>query len=568
MDATMASFAGSGEWALLQNCHLGLKFLADLEDALVKVDTETVGEEARVLITSEPHPKFPIGLLQMSIKLTNEPPPGIKAGIKRSYGWFNQEMLDSYRRPEWKPMLFAQCFIHSIVVERKKFGPIGFCIPYEFNQGDWQASVQFLQNHVATIGDDIKRGAQVSWITVRYMISEIQYGGRITDNKDRVMFNTICEVHMNANVVEPGYEFYPGYGIPVFEEFSKHKEFLDSYPEVDPPEVFGLHSNADIIYRTRQSQLTLNTILDIQPRGAGGGGGKSAEQIVVEIADDFLKRLPPVWRLDVVRDLMKKQDDKKPLNIFCRQEVERLNVCLKRVYQNLTDLKQAIAGIVVMSADLQAVRDSIHDAKVPQKWIIVSWVSPTMGLWFEEVILRQRQLDSWVREERPAKYWLTGFYNPQGFLTSVRQEVTRAHKNEGWALDDVQLKSEVLKMEKQEVEGPPKEGVYIYGLFLEGAGWDKIKQRLKDPLPKEPPRELPILFVTAIQGEDNRKVPPGMAKSKEKAMSKYECPVYKYPNRNDINWIFDVPLNCEDLEGISAKHFWQLRGVCILCSVE
>ena len=585
MDATLAAFAGCGEWALLQNCHLGLKFLEELETVLIKTDPDQIGEETRVLVTTEAHKKFPIGLLQMSIKLTNEPPPGIKAGIKRTYGWFNQEMLDSYRRQEWKPMLFTQCFIHSLVVERRKFGPIGFCIPYEFNQGDWQASVQFLQNHMATIGDDVKKGAQVSWITVRYMISEIQYGGRITDNKDRVMFNTICEVNMNANVVEPGFEFFSGYGIPTFEEYQRHKEYLDSYPEVDPPEVFGLHSNADIIYRTRQSQQTLTTILDIQPRGSSGGSGKTPDQIVIEMSDDFLKRLPPVWKLDVVRDLMKKIDDRKPLNIFCRQEIERLNVCISRVFENLTSLKQAIAGIVVMSSDLQAVRDAIYNAKVPAKWIMVSWSryavsvwtreegclflnththSPTMGLWFEEVLLRQRQLDSWCREDRPPKYWLTGFYNPQGFLTSVRQEVTRAHKNEGWALDDVLLKTEVLKIEKHEVERPPPEGVFIYGLFLEGAGWDKNRQRLKDPLPKEPPKELPVLFVTAIQGEDSRggKTTGGIGAKKEKAMMKYECPVYKYSIRNDVNWIFDVHLNCEETEGISAKHFWQVCHVC------
>ena len=567
MDATFAALAGSGEWALLQNCHLGLKFLEDLEDTLVKLDPEAVGEEARILITSEPHSKFPIGLLQISIKLTNEPPPGIKASMKRSYGWFNQETLDGYRRPEWRPMLFAQCFIHSNVVERRKFGPIGFCIPYEFNQGDWQASVQFLQNHMATIGEDVKKGASVSWVTIRYMVSEIQYGGRITDNKDRVMFNTICEVNMNSSVCDPGFEFYQGYGIPTYEEYVRHKEFLELYPEVDPPEAFGLHSNADIIYRTRQSQHTLNTILDIQPRGASGGGGKSPEQIVIDMADDFLKRLPSPWKLDAVRELMKKIDDKKPLNIFCRQEVERLNVCIKLIYDTLKDLKLAIAGIVVMSTDLQSARDSLYDAKVPAKWVTVSWPSPTMGLWFEEVLTRQRQLDLWTKEDRPAKYWLTGFYNPQGFLTSVRQEVTRAHKSEGWALDDVSLRTEVQKVEKHEVERPPQEGVFIHGLYLEGAGWDKVRQRLRDPAPKDPPKELPILYVTAVQGDDTRRPPPGGAKGKEK-MAKYDCPVYKYSTRNDINWIFDVSLACEDLDGISAKNFWQLRGVCLLCSVD
>eukprot|EP00754_Rhynchopus_humris_P030089 Rhum_TRINITY_DN15257_c1_g1::Rhum_TRINITY_DN15257_c1_g1_i3::g.146501::m.146501/K10408/DNAH; dynein heavy chain, axonemal len=566
MDATMASFVGSGEWALLQNCHLGLKFLSDLEDTLVKVDPETVGEEARVLITSEPHKKFPIGLLQMSIKLTNEPPPGIKAGIKRSYGWFNQEMLDSYRRPEWKPMLFAQCFIHSNVVERRKFGPIGFCIPYEFNQGDWQASVQFLQNHMTAIGDDVKKGAQVSWITCRYMISEIQYGGRITDNKDRVMFNTICEVAMNDKILQPDYRFYTfpggqqGYGIPTFEEYAKHKEYLDNYPEVDPPEVFGLHSNADIIYRTRQCQQTLGTILDIQPRGAGAGGGKSPDEVVVEMANDFLKRLPAEWKLDQVRELLRKINQNLPLNVFCRQEIERLNVCISLIRMTLKDLKLAISGIVVMSAHLQEARDALYDAKVPPRWIVVSWPSPTMGLWFEEVLTRQRQLDSWTKEDRPPKFWLTGFYNPQGFLTSVRQEVTRGHKNEGWALDDVVLKTEVQKMERHEVDRAPAEGVYVYGLYLEGAGWDKGRQRLKDPLPKEPPRELPVLYVTAVQNDDGKKQP---GRQNKQVINKYDCPCYKYPRRNDINWVFDVSLSCEE-----EKHHWQLRGACLLCTVE
>eukprot|EP01063_Lacrimia_lanifica_P018008 TRINITY_DN2498_c0_g1_i2.p1 TRINITY_DN2498_c0_g1~~TRINITY_DN2498_c0_g1_i2.p1 ORF type:complete len:1214 (+),score=616.18 TRINITY_DN2498_c0_g1_i2:88-3642(+) len=565
MDAVNVSFQGSGEWALLQNCHLGLGFLADLEDVLVKTNLEDIGEEARILITSEPHKKFPIGLLQISIKLTNEPPPGVKAGIKRSYGWFNQEMLDSYRRPEWKPMLFTQCFIHSNVVERRKFGPIGFCIPYEFNQGDWQASVQFLQNHMTAIGDDVKKGAQVSWITVRYMIAEIQYGGRITDNKDRVMFNTICEVCMNDKILQQDYRFYHSqhygsYGIPNAEEYVKHKEFLDGYPEVDAPEVFGLHSNADIIYRTRQSQQTLSTILEIQPRGGGGGGGKSPDEVVVDAANDFLKRLPNEWRIDVVRDLLRKIGATMPLNIFCRQEIERLNVCVKLIRSTLKDLKLAIAGAVVMTPALQEARENLFDARVPPKWVVVSWPSPTMGLWFEEVLTRYKQLDTWTKEDRPAKYWLTGFYNPQGFLTSVRQEVTRGHKNEGWALDDVVLKTEVQKMEKHEVDRAPNEGVYVYGLYLEGAGWDKNKQRLKDPLPKEPPRELPVLYVTAVQGDDGKKQPGGRNKQ---VINKFDCPVYKYPKRNDINWVFDVQLNCEE-----EKHFWQLRGACLLCSVE
>ena len=129
---------------MLQNTHLGLDFLIELLATIQ--DTETVHEDFRLWLTTEVHPKYPINLLQASIKYTFEPPQGVKAGLKRTFTDVSQEELEYSNLPAWKPMLYAVAFLHTTVQERRKFGPLGWNIPYEYNQGDLNASKQYVMN--------------------------------------------------------------------------------------------------------------------------------------------------------------------------------------------------------------------------------------------------------------------------------------------------------------------------------------------------------------------------------------------------------------------------------------
>lgn len=146
-----------------QSCYIAL-MLPSLYELIVRLlslardqvtNTEGVNEAFRCWLTTEGNNNFPINLLQSSIKFTYDPPMGIRAGLRRTYALLTQDQLEISNLPQWRPMLYGVAFLHTTVQERRKFGPIGWNIPYEFNQSDFSATVQFIQNHLDEV--DVKK---------------------------------------------------------------------------------------------------------------------------------------------------------------------------------------------------------------------------------------------------------------------------------------------------------------------------------------------------------------------------------------------------------------------------
>uniref|UniRef100_A0A2K6F192 Dynein axonemal heavy chain 8 n=1 Tax=Propithecus coquereli TaxID=379532 RepID=A0A2K6F192_PROCO len=517
-----------GGWVLLQNCHLGLEFMEELLETLST--TEASDDSFRVWITTEPHDRFPITLLQTSLKFTNEPPQGVRAGLKRTFAGINQDLLDVSNLPMWKPMLYTVAFLHSIVQERRKFGPLGWNIPYEFNSADFSASVQFIQNHLDEC--DIKKG--VSWSTVRYMIGEVQYGGRVTDDFDKRLLNCFARVWFSEKMFEPSFSFYTGYKIPSCKTLDQYFEYIQSLPSLDNPEVFGLHPNADI-----------TAILEIIWAGRDTSRGRKR----IEKGEVVGREMTDVKSSFIVKARLIKMGHLNSMNIFLRQEIDRMQRVITILRSSLSDLKLAIEGTIIMSENLRDALDNMYDARIPQIWKRVSWDSSTLGFWFTELLERNAQFSTWIFEGRPNVFWMTGFFNPQGFLTAMRQEVTRAHK--GWALDTVTIHNDVLRQTKEEITSPPAEGVYIYGLYMDGAAWDRRNGKLTESTPKVLFTQIPVLHIFAI----NSTAP--------KDPKLYVCPVYKKPRRTDLTFITVVYLRTV----LSPDH-WILRGVALLCDIK
>ncbi len=172
--------------------------------------------------------------------MTYEPPKGIKNSLMRSYLSFENKHFEESKDPTpWKRLLFGLTFFHALVLERRKFGPLGWNIPYEFSAADLAISVLqlkiFLEEYV-----------EIQWVALNYIVAEANYGGRVTDDKDRRLISIILKTFYCPEALDENYTYSPSgiYRCPPEGNLESYRLFIKELPINDEPEIFGLHDNA------------------------------------------------------------------------------------------------------------------------------------------------------------------------------------------------------------------------------------------------------------------------------------------------------------------------------------
>jgi len=124
------------------------RWLGELEKILDNFGGDSGGNpNFRLFLLADPSPDVPIGILDRSIKLTNEPPAGLKANMKRAWTYFSKEEIED-KDIKVKSILFALCFFHSTVIERRRFGPKGWNMMYPFSTGDLRDSYLVMNRYI------------------------------------------------------------------------------------------------------------------------------------------------------------------------------------------------------------------------------------------------------------------------------------------------------------------------------------------------------------------------------------------------------------------------------------
>ncbi|XP_076380407.1 dynein heavy chain at 89D [Megalopta genalis] len=542
-----------GQWLMLQNCHLLLNFTRELEKLL-----ENFGKphpDFRLWLTTDPTPNFPIGILQQCLKVVTEPPSGLKLNLENTFFKMRPQTLEYCEHPVYKHLIYVLAFYHAVVQERRRYDKVGWNINYDFNESDFNVCTTILNTYLTKAlhaGD-----TRIPWNSLKYLIGEVMYGGRVIDSYDRRVSQTYMDEYFGDflfDVFQP-FHFYRDehvdYVIPTEGGRDDYLKFIEELPLVNTPEVFGLHPNAEIGYFTQAVKEMWSNLIELQPQAEASSTGASKDEFIDNIAKEVLDKVPGEYDLIKVKRTFGVAIT--PIAIVLFQELERFNKLIRTMKRTLLQLRKAIAGEIGMDTMLESISTALYNGVLPMEWArFAPATRKNLAGWMEHFEKRIQQYTDWSGGSEPIVLWLAGLHIPETYLAALVQMACRRNS---WSLDRSLTYTAVSRhIRVEQVEERPEQGCYVSGLYLEGARWDIVNQCLERSRPKILVEELPILIVIPIEAHRLR------------LQNTIKTPVYMTSDRRNamgVGLIFEANLTTSE----DISH-WVLQGVCLILNTD
>lgn len=236
-------------------------------------------KDFRLWLTTQPTDAFPLGILQKSLKVVTEPPDGLKLNMRSTLLKLSEESLNECPHPAFKPLVFVVSFFHAIIQDRRKYGKIGWNVSYDFNQSDFTISYKLLNMYLKKAFEN--KDEAIPWNSLKYLIGEAMYGGRVTDDWDRRILMTYLEEYMGDFLFDKNRDFFfaktPDYDYiqPVNKTLEGFLNTVNDVPLINSPIVFGLNPNAEITYFTNSAKNTWENLLLMQLTSSASGANSN-----------------------------------------------------------------------------------------------------------------------------------------------------------------------------------------------------------------------------------------------------------------------------------------------------
>uniref|UniRef100_A0A3Q2QBU8 Uncharacterized protein n=1 Tax=Fundulus heteroclitus TaxID=8078 RepID=A0A3Q2QBU8_FUNHE len=283
-EAMMRTAMKTGQWIIFQNCHMAPDWLPTLEQLPELISPVNVDKDFRLWLTSIPFKKIPVSILQNGAKMVIEPPRGIRARLERAYLSFTDELMSSSSKVCFKPLLLSLCLFHGVALERRRFGPLGFNIPYDFTEEDLHICVSQLKTFVDEYQD-------IPYKVLKHAAGEVNYGGHVTDNWDRRCLLTLLEDFYCPAVLGADHVYSGVYRqVDSNLDIKGYLAYIRGLPINDTPEIFGLHDNANIRSAQNETFALLEALVCLEPQ--------TVEEVVVGIVE----KLPQPFCLQEVTE--------------------------------------------------------------------------------------------------------------------------------------------------------------------------------------------------------------------------------------------------------------------------
>ena len=611
--ATLKRQAMRGGWILCTNVHLQITWLTSIIDNLLTMarGVNTIHPNFRLWLITKSCKDFPISILHLSLKLRIESLKGLKANIEETLsdrGAISEEdLVDQGAGPYWNRLLFTLCLFNAVVRCRNRYKMLGWNSVYDFGIRDF-TSAKYIMLRLMT------DHSSIPWRAIVESLGDMCYGGRVTDISDRKRLQYILERYFNSELTLDKYHLLKdSIKFPIvsddatLEGWKKHIELL---PVHDSPKSLGLYRSADVTYSLSYNNYLMQCLLEMNSTAAGTGRLWQTKDSALRKSSEILSSLPSSLDFPALsnkdhttilaginvgeRLADTEQATSSPLSLVLDRELEMYQRLLAEITNSIAEMQHSRSSGNLMSSRMEELFREISSDVVPKQWRCVCYpTNRKLGAFIIDLKQRCKFFSSWLDLlqsprsadpgasspapppnilSRPRSFWLSAFFNPNCFLTALKQDYSRQWNH---PLEVIKFQTRALVERRATTQNiyissseeaalgflpgyESQQGALVHGLYLEGCKWESHAHQgglttisSKPPISRLPPLHfIPIL----IEKKHSRK------------HYYYKMPVYYTADRSHNQQSNSTPITHINLPSVKHPDILCLTNAAILLS--